>query len=121
MAATTVEASTASSVSFGLTAEASMIVQSYNRSVSSDKAEIIDNDGDIAAISYYNQKASISISGMQNGFTQGAGEILTVANDFAAGGAADGTIVIDSVTETYTADGFATIDISATQYEATMT
>lgn len=98
-----------------------MIVQSYNRSVSSDKAEIIDNDGDIVAISYYNQKASISISGMQNGFTQGAGEILTVANDSAAGGAADGTIVIDSVTETYTADGFSTIDISATQYEATMT
>lgn len=121
MAATTVKASTATSVSFGLSAEAGMIVQSYNRSVSSDKAEIINNEGDIVAISYYNQKASISISGTQNGFTQGAGDILTVANDDSSGGAADGTIVIDSVTETYTADGFATIDISATQYEATMT
>ena len=121
MAATTLESSTASTVSFGLTAEASMLVSSYNRSVSSDKAEIMDNDGDIVTIAYYNQKASISISGAQNGFTSGVGTILTVANDAAGGGDADGTIVIDSVTETKTADGFTTIDISATQYEATLT
>jgi hypothetical protein len=86
----------------------------------SDKAEIMNNDGDIVSVAYYNQKASISISGAQNGFTDGAGEILTVANDFAGGGDADGTIVIDSVTETKTADGFTTIDISATHYEATL-
>ena len=121
MAATTLKSSTATSVSFGLTAEASMLVSSYNRSVSSDKAEIMDNDGDIVTIAYYTQKASISISGAQNGFTDGAGAILTVANDAAGGGDADGTIVIDSVTETKTADGFTTIDISATQYEATLT
>jgi hypothetical protein len=121
MAATIVKSSTATSVSFGLTAEASMLVSSYNRSVSSDKAEIMDADGDIVSIAYYNEKASISISGAQNGFSDGAGAILTVANDFGGGGGADGTIVIDSVTETKTADGFTTIDISATQYEATLT
>lgn len=120
MAATIVKSSTAGSVSFGLTSEASMLISSYNRSVSSDKAEIMDADGDIVTIAYYNQKASISISGAQNGFTSGAGAILAVANNSADGGAADGTIVIDSVTETLTADGFATIDISATQYEATL-
>lgn len=121
MAATTLKSSDASSVSFGLTAEASMLVSSYNRSVSSDKAEIMDNDGDIVTVAYYNQKASISISGAQNGFTNGAGAILTVANNATDGGAADGTIVIDSVTETKTADGFTTVEISATQYEATLT
>lgn len=120
MAATIVKSSTASNVSFGLTAEASMLISSYNRSVSSDKAEIMDADGDIVTVSYYNQKASISISGAQNGFTNGAGAILTVSNNDDDGGAADGTIVIDSVTETMTADGFTTIDISATQYEATL-
>ena len=80
----------------------------------------MDADGDIVTVSYYNQKASISISGAQNGFTNGAGAILTVSNNDDDGGAADGTIVIDSVTETMTADGFTTIDISATQYEATL-
>lgn len=121
MAATTLKSSNATSVSFGLTAEASMLVSSYNRSVSSDKAEIMDNDGDIVTVAYYNQKASISISGAQNGFTGGAGAILTVANNATDGGAADGAIVIDSVTETKAADGFTTVDISATQYEATLT
>lgn len=120
MAATTLKSTDATNVSFGLTAEASMIVSSYNRSVSSDKAEIMDNDGNIVSIAYYNQKASISISGSQDGFTDGAGAILTVANNDDDGGAADGTIVIDSVTETKTADGFTTVEISATQYEATL-
>jgi hypothetical protein len=120
MAATVLDSSTASSVSFGLEAESGMLVQSFSRSVSASKAEIMDADGDIVTVGYYNQTASISLSGALNGFSNDVGAILTISNPDSGNGGADGTIVIDSVTESQSADGFVQIEVSATQYEATL-
>jgi hypothetical protein len=120
MAATILDSAGASSVSFGLEAESGMLVQSFSRSVSASKAEIMNEDGDIVTVAYYNQTASISLSGALDGFSNDVGAILTISNPASGNGGADGTIVIDSVTESQSADGFRQIEVSATQYEATL-
>jgi hypothetical protein len=63
MAASVITSSSAASVTFGATAETGIILSSFNRSVQGQKAELMDEDGDIVAISTYGRTATISISG----------------------------------------------------------
>jgi len=58
MAATIVSSSAATNVVFGCTAETGIIVNSFSRQVSREKAEVVDNDGDVVAVSYYKPTAS---------------------------------------------------------------
>lgn len=100
---------------FGITAEANMLVQSFSYEVSSDKVEIYDEEGELAQVARFNKKASISISGISDSAAPAVGSVFTVANE--AAGQLDGTILIDSVTETLSSDNFRTLEISATQYD----
>jgi hypothetical protein len=101
---------------FGITAEANMLVQSFSYEVSSDKVELYDTEGELAQVARFNKKASISISGISDSSAPAVGDELVVANT--AAGQLNGTILIDSVTETLSSDNFRTIEISATQYDA---
>jgi len=103
---------------FGITAEGSMLVQSFSYEVSSDKVELYDTDGDLAQVARFNKKASISISGITDSTAPSVGDTFTIANT--AAGQLDGTILIDSVTENLSSDNFRTLEISATQYDATL-
>jgi len=120
MAATVITSSTAANVSFGANAETGLILSSFSRSVQSQKAELMDEDGDIVAVSYYGKTATISISGAINGSTGVAsaavGSLLTLANSTVSGGVSGGKIVVDSLSYEQGSDSFKTMTIEATQY-----
>ena len=120
MAATVITSSTAASVVFGATAETGIILSSFSRSVQSQKAELMDEDGDIVAVSFYGRTATISLTGAINGTTGVAtasiGGLLTLANATTEFGVTGGKIVVDSVSSEQGSDAFKTISVEATQY-----
>jgi hypothetical protein len=120
MAATVITSSTAASVIFGATAETGVILSSFSRSVQSSKSELMDEDGDIVAVSYYGRTATISIAGAINGSsgvaTASVGSLLTIANATTEFGVTGGKIVVDSVSSEQGSDAFKTLTIEATQY-----
>jgi hypothetical protein len=120
MAATVITSSTAANVIFGATAETGVILSSFSRSVQSSKAELMDEDGDIVAVSYYGRTATISIAGAINGTsgvaTAAVGALLTIANATTEFGVTGGKIVVDSVSSEQGSDAFKTISVEATQY-----
>jgi hypothetical protein len=120
MAATVITSSTAANVIFGATAETGIILSSFSRSVQSSKAELMDEDGDIVAISHYGKTATISLTGAINGTTGVAtasvGGLLTLANLTTEFGVTGGKIVVDSVSSEQGSDAFKTLTIEATQY-----
>jgi hypothetical protein len=120
MAATTVTSSAAASVVFGCTAETGILIQTFSREVTREKAEIMDNDGDVVAVSYYKPTATISIEGTVNGTTGAAaaapGVALTLNSTTSGNGITGGSIIVDTVSREETSEGFATFSIEATQY-----
>ena len=120
MAATVITSSTAANVIFGATAETGVILSSFSRSVQSSKSELMDEDGDIVAVSYYGRTATISIAGAINGTTGVAtasvGSLLSIANATTEFGVTGGKIVVDSVSSEQGSDAFKTLTIEATQY-----
>ena len=120
MAATTVSSSAAASVVFGCSAETGILIQTFSREVTREKAEIMDNDGDVVAVSYYKPTASISIEGAVNGTTGVAaaapGVALSLNSTTSGNGITGGSIIVDSVSREETSEGFATFSVSATQY-----
>jgi phosphatidylglycerophosphate synthase len=120
MAATVITSSSAADVIFGATAETGIILSSFSRSVQSSKAELMDEDGDIVAVSHYGKTATISLTGAINGTTGVAtaavGGLLTLANTTTEFGVTGGKIVVDSVSSEQGSDAFKTLTIEATQY-----
>jgi hypothetical protein len=120
MAATVITSTAASGVIFGATAETGIILSSFSRSVQSSKSELMDEDGDIVAVSYYGRTATISIAGAINGTTGVAtaavAGLLTLANTTTEFGVTGGKIVVDSVSSEQGSDAFKTLTIEATQY-----
>ena len=120
MAASVITSSTAANVTFGATAETGIILSSFSRSVQSQKAELMDEDGDIVAVSYYGRTATISLTGAINGSsgvaTASIGGLLTLANATTEFGVTGGKIVVDSVSSEQGSDAFKTLSIEATQY-----
>lgn len=120
MAATVITSSSAANVTFGATAETGIILSSFSRSVQSSKSELMDEDGDIVAVSYYGRTATISLTGAINGSsgvaTASVGGLLTLANATTEFGVTGGKIVVDSVSSEQGSDAFKTLSIEATQY-----
>jgi phosphatidylglycerophosphate synthase len=120
MAATVITSSSAANVIFGATAETGIILSSFSRSVQSSKSELMDEDGDIVAVSHYGKTATISLTGAINGTTGVAtasvGGLLTLANTTTEFGVTGGKIVVDSVSSEQGSDAFKTLTIEATQY-----
>jgi hypothetical protein len=120
MAASVITSSLAANVTFGATAETGIILSSFTRSVQGQKAELMDEDGDIVAVSTYGRTAKISISGAINGTTgiatASVGATLTIANATTDFGVTGGKIVVDSVSNEQGSDKFRTISVEATQY-----
>ena len=120
MAATIVSSSAAASVVFGATAETGIIINSFSRAVSREKAEVMDNDGDVVAVSYFKPTAAISISGTLNGSTGVAaaapGVALTLNSTTSGSGITGGKVIVDSVTLNQTSEAFSDFSVEATQY-----
>ena len=105
---------------FGLVAETSLgfLVESFSYDVTTDKAEIYDENGDLVHTHRYNKKASISISGIGTA-SVGVGDMISSLSN-TAGSPLSGTILVDSVTKTSTSSDFQKTQIAATQYEVTL-
>jgi hypothetical protein len=120
MPATIVSSSAATSVVFGCTAETGILINSYSRQVSREKAEVMDNDGDVVAVTYFKPTATISIEGSVNGSTgvmaAAPGVALSLNSTTSGNGITGGSIIVDSVTRSETSEGFATFSVEATQY-----
>jgi len=117
MPATVITSSVASEVEFGLLQETGLLLNSFSRSVQSDKATVMDALGDTVAVAYYNKTATISLDGVINGgVAYELANILTLANDTTSYGVSGGAVIVDSVSEKTGAGTFKTITVSATQY-----
>ena len=120
MAATIVSSSAATSVVFGCTAETGILISTFSREVAREKAEVMDNDGDVVAVSYFKPTATISIEGVVNGTTGVAaaapGVALSLNSTTSGNGITGGSVIVDSVSREETSEGFASFSVSATQY-----
>lgn len=120
MAATIVSSSAATSVVFGCSAETGILIQTFSREVAREKAEVMDNDGDVVAVSYFKPTATLTIDGVVNGTTGVAaaapGVALSLNSTTSGNGITGGSIIVDSVSREETAEGFASFSVSATQY-----
>jgi glutamate synthase domain-containing protein 3 len=120
MPATIVSSSAAASVVFGCTAETGILINSYSRQISREKAEVMDNDGDVVAVSYFKPTATISIEGVVNGaigvLAAAPGVALTINSTTSGNGITGGTIIVDSATRSETSEGFSAFSVEATQY-----
>jgi hypothetical protein len=120
MAATIISSSAAASVVFGCTAETGIIINNFSRTTQREKAEIMDEDGDVVAVSYYKPTATISIDGVINGTTgigaAAPGVALSINSTTSGNGITGGSIIVDSTTRTQTSEGFVTFATEGTQY-----
>lgn len=105
---------------FGLEAETGLgfLLESYSYDVTTEKAEIYDEAGTLVHTHRYNKKASISLSGIGTSALQVGSVITSLVNT--AGGQLDGTILVDQVVITKSSSDFQKVEISATQYDKTL-
>ena len=120
MAATIISSSAATSVVFGCTAETGILINSFSRTTSREKAEVTDNDGDVVAVSYFKPMAPFSISGIVNGTTGVAaaapGVALTINSTTSGNGVTTGKLCVDTVTINRTSEAFNDISVDGVQY-----
>jgi hypothetical protein len=120
MAATIISSSAATSVVFGCTAETGILINSFSRTSSREKAEVTDNDGDVVAVSYFKPMAPFSISGIVNGTTGVAaaapGVALTISSTTSGNGVTTGKLCVDTVTINRTSEAFNDISVDGVQY-----
>lgn len=120
MAATVISSSAAASVVFGCNAETGIIVNNFTYTTQREKAEVMDEDGDVVAVSYYKPTATISLDGVINGTTGVAaaapGVALSLASTVSGNGITGGSIIVDSTTRTQTSEGFTTFAVEGTKY-----
>ena len=105
---------------FGIQDESGLgiLIQSYSYDVTSDKAEIFNTDGELEHSHRYGKKATIAINGIGTAVPDVGDKITSLVNTGA--GALGGTILVDSVTQNLTSEGFASVDISMTQYDTAL-
>ena len=101
-------------LSFGLSAESGMLVQSFSETRNVEKAEVRNASGDVVGLALYNATDSLSFSGTITGnYSTTAGAVLTtLANATSTGG----KIVVESVAINRGPDSFVTVDVSAVRY-----
>lgn len=111
MAATTIGTS---GLSFGITAEAGGLVQSFTETRNVERAEVRNASGEVVAAALFNPTDTFAFSTTITGaYATTAGAVLTtLANATSTGG----KIVVDSVTVNKASDGFVTVDVSATRF-----
>jgi hypothetical protein len=120
MAATVISSSAAASVVFGCTAETGIIINNFSYTTQREKAEVMDEDGDVIAVSYYKPTATISLDGVINGTTGVAaaapGVALSLNSTVSGNGITGGSVIVDSTTRTQTSEGFTTFAVEGTKY-----
>jgi len=113
MAATTIGLT---GLSFGLSGETGVVVQSFSLTQTADTTEVSKHDGTHSAVAFSAFKRNISMSGNCNGAvaTSGIGGTLALTANTTA--VSSGTYYVTDVSLTESSDGFNAFDLSATAY-----
>lgn len=104
---------------FGVSDETNLLVQSFDQTVQTEKAEVKDGSGDTKAVATFNLTASFTLSAYTAGaYTVTAGKtIASLANWIGTyGGVTTGAILVDSVQVTKSNSDFQQITITGTRY-----
>ena len=108
-------------VTWGLTAETGLLVQTTSEKINREKNEVRDSQGDFALVAFYNPLRKMSVSGVIVGSTGIAaaapGVALTIANIGVTNGITTGGVYTDDVDITSGNTAFKTISVNATQYK----
>jgi hypothetical protein len=104
------------SVTFGGTAETVAVFTSFSQTSDSDKAQIVDEDGDIVAVAYHGKKSTATMSGYLKAATPAIGASVTLANATAGLGGVTGTFYCDAVTVSRAPNDFQQVSITATNH-----
>jgi altronate dehydratase len=117
MAATIFKSSSVTDIEFGTPDITGLVVTSYSRARNASPVELKNGDGDVVAVAIPETIGELSIEGVTNGAANPTvGGILSISDIETSG-----TVIVNSVTESYTAENFKTVSISAREYNGTMT
>jgi hypothetical protein len=107
-------------LSWGLTAETGLLVQSYSRTVAGEEKIVKNHEGLSAGVSLYDASAEHTVTG----YTTAAGGInaasfgtaLVIANVATGNGVAAGEVLCTGVTNTLENEDFAQLEATAKQW-----
>jgi hypothetical protein len=107
-------------VTWGLTAETGVLVQTIGVKTQREKNAVRNSTGDITLVGYYNPTQTYAIAAVIAGSTGVAtaqpGVVLTLANSSAIGGITAGGIYVDDVDVQMANTEFQKMSVNATRY-----
>ena len=105
-------------LTFGGSSETVAVFTSFSQTSDSEKAQIVDEDGDIVAVAYHGRKSVASMSGFLRGTIPTIGASITLANALTSLGGITGTFYVDSVTVNKAPSNFQEVTVQATQHDS---
>jgi len=105
-----------SSLTFGGSSETVAVFTSFSQTSDSEKATVVDEDGDFVAAAYHGKKSVASMSGFVKSTMPTIGATITLANAQAGLGGVTGTFYVDSVALSKAPNGFNEVTIGATNH-----
>ena len=112
------KSATGTNLVFASEEETGVVINNYSRNVTTTVAEATDRHNTVQAVAHTAPRAEISISGYVKGdIATQVGLILSIANNTDRYGISGGTVIVNSINESSPKGDFATVTISATQYE----
>lgn len=104
------------SITFGGSSETVAVFTSFSQTSDSEKAQVVDEDGDIVAVAYHGRKSVASMSGFLRGTIPTIGASITLANATAGLAGVTGTFYVDSVAVSRAPNDFQQVTIGATNH-----
>jgi uncharacterized protein (DUF697 family) len=104
------------SLTFGGSAETVAVFTSFSQTSDSDKAIVVDEDGDHVAVAFHGKKSVATMSGFLKSTTPTIGATITLANATAGLGGVTGTFFVDSVAVSRAPNDFQQVTITATNH-----
>lgn len=105
-----------SSITFGGSSETVAVFTSFSQASDSEKAQVVDEDGDIVAVAYHGKKSVAQMSGYLKGTVPLIGASVSLANSTAGLGGVTGTFYVDSVSVSRAPNDFQQVSVSATNH-----
>jgi len=109
-----------SGLSWGLSAETGILVQSYERSVSGSEKLALNHEGEPVGVSFYGAIADHTVEGYYTGGTgisaASFGVALTIANVLSGNGVSAGLVLCNGVTDTKANEDYRMIRATARQF-----
>lgn len=104
--------------------ETGIIIQNISYNYSQDKKEVRNRTGDVAGISYYNERVEVKLQGViptTSAFSGSIAATLTLAvgnaiPDHLKGTVTGGSLIVEEVSREQSAEDYETIEVSATYY-----